>query len=772
MTEFFYPNQELILSELANHLELTSNKFVVLQKFDGGMGSCYRIEDFRGISYALKIIHSDLLLNDNALLRYNEELKQWLTFSACDGVAEAKCIIKINNIPCVVSTWMDRGDMNSIIKNMDSAVFFKSMERIIVSLKWVYEKYHIIHRDLKPGNILIDKNDNVYVSDWGLAKLINSQQTISNTKSKEIAGINPHLTQQGSFIGTVLYASPEQLLGLPNIDHRSDIYSLGCIMYQWETGHPPFIAKTINEIASAHLYTKPKKLGGLLKSTNFKVESIIMKCLEKEPKKRYQSYSELLNDFRKLAYKNVASFKPYEVSERYLAVSIGYDEFVSKLRHGQLGAINCKGYGIIEQEDVIPYLKEALILSNLGDYNKAISIYIKLFDKGIVEKMPDFGFNQHIVINLANSLNNIGKNREALDTILTISQAIYKPDTYYVNLSNIYISLLDFSKCINACEDGLIKYPNDPDLIGNYTIGLAQIGRLSEALKNAENRLQLCRDISAICEAANIMYKYAEELKNSKFPVAIDYYKSSLKLYREALQINPRYLNALYNIELLLFKMKRYSDAMDFGSEISKLEKGTSEVNAFYFVRNLFWTSNFVEALKFSNNWLKSYPESTLLKRVRAEILVDGYVIDNYTKDGYPIVERSSLDFFTNIIKDNSKYIASDVIFLAKIHCWMNEPEEIDFGLKLLEWGKNKFPKNWKFNFYLAAFALKYKLTEKALQEAKECVLKAPWRETAYSMLAEAYAANNDKSSSDYMLKEYQRIKSEKVALYDGCKNL
>lgn len=773
MIEYFYQNQELTLPELAGHLGIESDKFTVSQRFDGGMGTCYRIVDKNGTSYALKVIHSDLLLKEQSIFRYNEELKLWLTFSACDGVAEAKCIIKINDIPCVVSSWMENGDMNRIITDMSLKTFYYSMDRIITSLKWVYDNYKVIHRDLKPGNILIDKDNKAYVADWGLAKLISSDESDKKNDTKELAGINPYLTQQGSFVGTVLYASPEQLLGLPNIDFRSDIYSLGCIMYQWETGRPPFVAKSIHEIASGHLYTKPTKIGGLLKSSNFKAEKIIMKCLEKKPDDRYQSYEDLLEEIHKLAKKMVPYFVPYKVGERSVPVNIGHDEFKNKLKNNDFVGLKGKnGYLILEHDDLIPYIKEAMSLSAIGEHSKAIAIYKRLFVKEMVEKVPDFEYNQLITVNLANELNIIGESKQALSIILSISSAKVKSSEYYVNLSNIYISLLDYSQCVLVCEEGLKLYPEDPDLIGNYTIGLTQLGRLDEAMKSAKKRLNYGRNVHALSEAASVVYNYAESLKNIKFPDAISLYKDALLLYREALEINPRYQAAMYNVSLLLFKMKRYSDAMSYGVEISKIEKGTSEVNAFYAARNMLWTSQFEEALKFCDNWLKSYPNSILLKRIRAEVLVDGYVIGNYSKEGYPIVERSSLDFFTEIVKDTKNRKATDVIFLAKIHCWMNVPEEIDYGLKLLEWGKKQYPENWKFNFYLAAFALKYKKPEKALQEAQECQRKAPWRETSYNMLAQAYSANNNEPMATKMRLEYERIKKQKKALYDSCKGI
>ena len=773
MIDYFNINQEISLPALANQLNISSDRFIVKQRFDGGMGTCYCLKDFQGKCYALKVIHSELLNNEKSIHRYKEELRLWLTFSACDSVAEALCIVMINDIPCIVSKWMDNGDMTSLIQSANIEYFYKTMDRIITGLKWVNDKYHVIHRDLKPGNILVDEHYNTFIADWGLAKIIsNDTNNSTSLPNNEIPGINPYLTQKGAFVGTALYASPEQLLGFSKIDHRSDIYSLGCIMYEWETGKPPFIAKTLKEIVAGHLYEEPKKLGGFFKSTNFKAESIIMKCLEKNPDDRYQSYNDLLTDLHSKANKYISGFVPYSVKERYQSVNIGHNELDKHLNNGDLGYIGKKDYGVIELQDIIPYLKEAMALSSLGEHKKAIDIYQRFFVKDSIIQMPDYEPNQVIAVNLAYELNAVSQPQKALDTILTISKAKQKPDTYYVNLSNIYISLLDFKNCAITCEEGLSIFPNDPDIIGNYTISLKQLGRLKEAIKSAENRLKLGRDTHSICELAGVIFDYAENLKNIDFPEAIDLYKSVLSLYREALLLNPQYRVALYNVTTVLFKMKRYDDSMDNVAAVSKIEKGTTELNAFYAARNLFWSQNYSDALTFCSDWLKKIPNSISLKRIMSQVITDGYCIGKYNKNGLPIIERSSLEFFNEIVDNKSQRIPSDIIYLAKLHFWMNGPEEINYAMNLLEQGGSIYPNNWKFNYYLARHLLRYKQPQKALKQALKAKDKAPWREKVYLVLSDAYAANEQPELASKMLSEYKRIKDLKNKLYDSCKSL
>jgi ABC-type sugar transport system substrate-binding protein len=140
---------------------------------------------------------------------------------------------------------------------------------------------HIIHRDLKPSNILLDDAGNAYLTDFGLAKLVEGETEI---------------TKSGTVVGTPAYMSPEQLRG-EKIDHRSDIYSLGVVFYQMVTGKQPFEMGSSGEVVSLiykHLEETPKPPSALNPEVPVPVEDLILKALSKKPEDRYQSVEEMI----------------------------------------------------------------------------------------------------------------------------------------------------------------------------------------------------------------------------------------------------------------------------------------------------------------------------------------------------------------------------------------------------------------------------------------------------------------------------------------------
>lgn len=149
----------------------------------------------------------------------------------------------------------------------------------------------IIHRDLKPSNILLDDEGNACLTDFGLAKLISGSNDITKT---------------GNIVGTPAYMSPEQLRG-EALDHRSDIYSLGVILYQMLTGRPPFEGSSTDVISVIykHLEKQPDLPSKHNPHLNSEMDAVVMKSLSKKPDERYDNAGDMLN-----ALRVAAGFKP------------------------------------------------------------------------------------------------------------------------------------------------------------------------------------------------------------------------------------------------------------------------------------------------------------------------------------------------------------------------------------------------------------------------------------------------------------------------------
>ena len=144
----------------------------------------------------------------------------------------------------------------------------------------------LVHRDLKPGNVMLISRggdpDYVKVLDFGLVKMVTTEE-------------NVQLTQSGIMLGSPRYMSPEQVKG-KDIDHRADIYSFGAMMCFCLTGQPPFPAGSQFEAMRAHVYTEPPRLRALNPEcrASERIESIVLRCLAKDPAQRFQSMGEVL----------------------------------------------------------------------------------------------------------------------------------------------------------------------------------------------------------------------------------------------------------------------------------------------------------------------------------------------------------------------------------------------------------------------------------------------------------------------------------------------
>src|SRR5262245_36934293 len=253
----------------------------------GGMGEVYRASDSRiGRDVALKILPPQFSQDPDRLRRFEQEAR-------AAGMLNHPNIVSIydtgtnNGSPYLVSELLQgevlqqklRGQPLPVRKAGDYAL------QIAKGLSAAHEK-GIIHRDLKPGNIFITKEGRAKILDFGLAKLTHHEVNPS-APSEHI-----DLTETGVVLGTIVYMSPEQVTGR-KVDHRSDIFAFGSVLFEMLSGKRPFGGETQIEIMHAILKTDPLELSQSNGTIPPSLERIVRRCLEKDPDHRFQSTSDL-----------------------------------------------------------------------------------------------------------------------------------------------------------------------------------------------------------------------------------------------------------------------------------------------------------------------------------------------------------------------------------------------------------------------------------------------------------------------------------------------
>lgn len=202
-----------------------------------------------------------------------------------------------NGQPFMIMEFLEGLSLDNLI-NREKQLTFDRAVPIFIQIASACHYAHsrnIIHRDLKPSNVVLinanGQHDFVKIIDFGIAKII-SENTMAGTK----------LTKTGETLGSPLYMSPEQCMG-QNVDNRSDIYSLGVLMYEVLTGKLPLKGPTALATMFKHVNEMPAKFGNLGNSVKLTriVENIVFKCLAKSPKQRYQSMEELANAYAKIS---------------------------------------------------------------------------------------------------------------------------------------------------------------------------------------------------------------------------------------------------------------------------------------------------------------------------------------------------------------------------------------------------------------------------------------------------------------------------------------
>src|SRR3989441_2990421 len=280
--------------------------YKIIQKIGaGGQGTVYKATDQKlGRTVVVKVVPAELTVKETNLKRFEREAR---LASALDhpNICTIFDMDEAQGLHFIAMQYVEGRNVRQLVNGRPLEL--ESALRIAIQTADALGVAHargIIHRDIKSGNVMVTDSGQVKILDFGLAKLLDESETQSGIDRTQ-------LTEVGVPYGTATYAAPEQARG-DRVDARADIFSTGVLLYEMLTGTWPFRGKSTVDVRHAVIHDQPKTLAEMRPGgTPTRLQQILDKALQKDPRDRYQKISELRDDLRKVLHE-VASGAKFE----------------------------------------------------------------------------------------------------------------------------------------------------------------------------------------------------------------------------------------------------------------------------------------------------------------------------------------------------------------------------------------------------------------------------------------------------------------------------
>lgn len=623
-----------------------------------GMGIAYVCYvTTKNLIVVLKTFQDRLFYNQAAIDQFKWEAEAWVRLGKHHNIVRANHVEMIAKRPFIamdyiasdsqygadLSGWINRGGLRHsgqpdipLIINF-SIQFCHGMMHAESKFREMGKAF--IHRDIKPSNIMITRDRVVKITDFGLVKAFTDMDVdIPLQIEKEGKHRKLHLSKFGHVCGTPPYMSPEQCKGEVDIDIRSDIYSFGCVLYEMLTERPAFNGHSVNEYLQLHLNYTPPPTG-----LDRDLDSIIMKCIQKDKSQRFQSFSELE---RKLAqiYRNltgsivnqpqVASIEAWELINRGFSLShLGYhDEAINCLHeaikidpklpdaYANLGIAYCEN----GQLDIaINEFREAIKVD--PDYSEAHhNLGIAYYKKGQLDAaMAEFKEALKIDPCYSDAHNSIGAafaDKGNYDAAMAAYKEALKINPNNIrahhNLAALYRDNGNKEAAIAEYKEILNINPNISDTHHDLAMIAYKKGEFDVAIAELREMLRINPgDVKAYINLGSVygangqwdtsMVMFREALRIDPTDAMAHYnmgvaYMCTGKLdyaiseYKEALRIDPHYMEPHSNLGLIYLNRRQFHAAISEYVEALKIDSSNAEVH--YSLGNAYMTMDNLDA--------------------------------------------------------------------------------------------------------------------------------------------------------------------------------
>lgn len=499
----------------------------------GGMGDVYKALQINlGTIRAIKILPQNLCGNLKYIKRFEREAR-------LAARLEHENIVRVIDVGetvmerYIVMEYIEGKTLRDVLNDRESLPeeeIIYLAKAIASGLSWIHQN-DIIHRDIKPENIMIDINGKVKIADFGISKSTGS----------------PRVTAVGAPIGTAQYLSPEQASGHGEVGFYSDIYSLGIVLYEMMTGRFPYEFKDDNPFSIAYtiINTDVTPIKETAPGISSNLEALVMKCLEKDPKRRYPDAQEILKNLKTISEKNNGTEEassPFleglswsgkstqevgPIVERHTFEAKDAQEIKEKDRANSdseikysnlLGSVLSKGYMTDEEKQIIKSAREKLNISS----EQNIRIFSEVKDK------------------YKEKIDRVRTQRE--DTEETLEQKVKA----CIKKGNEYYDRKNYNSAVKEYKAAL-ELSDTPDIHNSIGAAYCLLGRYDRAIIEFEASLKLDRNNSLAIRNLNHIYglkksnitrkMYGENNEGGKSDIHIDEekLKTASERYRQFL---------------------------------------------------------------------------------------------------------------------------------------------------------------------------------------------------------------------------------------------
>ena len=697
---------------------LFAERYEIIEKLGtGGMGAVYRADDTKiGQDIALKLIKPEIASDKKTIERFRNELKTTRMISH-RNVCRMFDLGETKDTFYITMEYVSGEDLKSFIRRsgrLDIPKAISIAKEVCEGLSEAH-RLDVVHRDLKSNNIMIDKKGNARIMDFGIARSLRAKG----------------LTGEGVIIGTPEYMSPEQAEA-KNVDLRSDIYSLGVILYEMTTGQLPFEGETPLSIAMKHKGEVPQDPKLLHAQIPDDLSRVILKCLEKDKEERYQSAGELWSELENIekgiptTSRAVPERKPFTSKEITVQLSMK-KLFIPSLIVVAVVVIGFVLWNFLPREKAVPSFpsdKPSLaimyFMNQTGDealdhWRVALPLWL----------ITDLSQSKHIDVLSADRLFSVLRELDLLEANRYASEEL-KNVAREAGVNHLFQASLSKAGDIYRIDYSLQRADTLEIIASDYITGESEESfpslvdgitrKIKSNLEFTEEQVtgDIDSDVGTITTNSPEAFKYYSI--GRRF-IAQGEQRKSIELMEQAVAIDPEFAMAYrsmaiaYNNLLYERKAKEFlQKALTFKDRLSDRERYQIEA-AFYFQSEV----TYDKAIEAYENLLEIYPDDQI---ARINLAVNYFLLEENQK---------SREQYEILIREHKPESIFAYLNLASIYDGM---ELFDLAKETLDKALNDFPDNGRVH---QAFALSYRRQGKyelALEEMDKAFALAPtdWR--------------------------------------------